>query len=115
MQMQKKHTEAATASPQIIELSVLPEAPTLGESIVRGNLELVQSVRTKLTVVVGETSLTIGELMALRAEQVLRLDSLLDAPLDVLLDGQVVARGQLVAVDEHFGVRITDLPQGEVR
>ncbi|MCE3261337.1 MAG: putative flagellar motor switch protein [Pseudoduganella sp.] len=113
--MQNKRKEAEQASPQIIELSALPAAATLGESIVRGNLELVQSVRTKLTVVVGEASLTIGELMALRAEQVLRLDSLVDAPLDILLDGLVVARGQLVAVDDHFGVRITDLPQGEAR
>ncbi|MHA6823025.1 FliM/FliN family flagellar motor switch protein [Ralstonia pseudosolanacearum] len=67
-------------------------------------------VKAQLTVCVGTATLTVGELMAAKAQQVLRLDSKVAQPVDLLLEGKVVARGQLVAVDEHFGVRITELP-----
>lgn len=67
-------------------------------------------VKAQLTVCVGTTMLTVGELMAVQEQQVLRLDSKVAQPVDLLLEGKVVARGQLVAVDEHFGVRITELP-----
>ena len=67
-------------------------------------------VKAKLTVCVGTATLTVGELMAAKEQQVLRLDSKVAQPVDLLLEGKVVARGQLVAVDEHFGVRITELP-----
>ncbi|AXV76807.1 flagellar motor switch protein [Ralstonia solanacearum] len=67
-------------------------------------------VKAQLTVCVGTATLTVGELMAAKEQQVLRLDSKVAQPVDLLLEGKVVARGQLVAVDEHFGVRITELP-----
>lgn len=67
-------------------------------------------VKAKLTVCVGTATLTVGELMAAKEQQVLRLDSKVAQPVDLLLEGKVVARGQLVAVDEHFGVQITELP-----
>lgn len=67
-------------------------------------------VKAKLTVCVGTATLTVGELMAAKEQQVLRLDSKVAQPVDLLLEGKVVARGQLVAVDEYFGVRITELP-----
>jgi flagellar motor switch protein FliN/FliY len=49
--------------------------------------------------------------MNMKDAHVLKLDAALDAPVDVLLEGNVVARGQLVAVDDNFGVRITELPK----
>ena len=51
-----------------------------------------------------------GELMAAHENQVIRLNRTIEQPVDLLLEGRVVARGQLVAVDEHFAIRITDLP-----
>ena len=70
----------------------------------------LHQVKTRLTVCVGAVELTVGELVGAREHQVLRLDRMVDQPVDVLLEGQVVARGTLVAVDDHFGVRITELP-----
>jgi flagellar motor switch protein FliN/FliY len=70
----------------------------------------LRHVRVRLTVAVGAAELTVGELLATKAQQVLRLDRAVDQPVDVLLEGQVVARGVLVAVDDHFGIRITELP-----
>jgi flagellar motor switch protein FliN/FliY len=54
--------------------------------------------------------MTVGQLLAAREGQVLALDRSVDAPVDLLLEGKVVARGQLVAIDGSFGVRITELP-----
>jgi len=67
-------------------------------------------IKAQLQVCVGDALITVGELMALREHQVLTLNQAIDAPVDVLLEGKVVARGQLVAVDDQFGVHITELP-----
>jgi len=60
-------------------------------------------------VVAGEASATVGELLALKEGAVMPLDRELDAPFDIVLDGVVLARGQLVAVGDRFGVRIVDV------
>ncbi|MCF1441345.1 FliM/FliN family flagellar motor switch protein [Ralstonia nicotianae] len=75
-----------------------------------GNVNPLHRVKAQLTVCVGTATITVGELMAAKAQHVLRLDSKVAHPVDLLLEGNVVARGHLVAVDEHFGVRITELP-----
>ncbi|MGM9486038.1 FliM/FliN family flagellar motor switch protein [Ideonella sp. YS5] len=67
-------------------------------------------VKARLQVCVGEVVMTVGELTRAQAGQVLALDREVDAPVDLLLEGRVVARGQLVAVGEHFGIRLTELP-----
>jgi flagellar motor switch protein FliN/FliY len=69
-----------------------------------------RQIQVKLTVRVGEAQVSVGELLDAKAGQVIRLDSPVDHPVDLLLDGQVVARGTLVAVEDRFGVRITELP-----
>lgn len=70
----------------------------------------LHGIKTQLQVCVGQASVTVGELLGAREQQVLVLDRTPDQPVDLLLDGKVVARGQLVAVDGHFAVRITELP-----
>lgn len=70
----------------------------------------LHQIKARLTVCVGEVAITVGDLLAAREQQVLRLDREVDAPVDVMLEGQLIARGTLVAVDDHFGVRITELP-----
>ena len=70
----------------------------------------LHGVRVQLQVCVGHADLTVGQLLGAREHGVLALDRHIDEVVDLLLDGQVVARGELVAVDDHFGVRITELP-----
>jgi flagellar motor switch protein FliN/FliY len=112
-------TRAATdgvATAQIIALPDLhagPGADTAGKeaaaSILRDWHPLHQ-IKARLQVCVGEATLSVGELLAAKANQVLRLDRAVDQPIDLTIEGRVVARGQLVAVDGHFAVRITELP-----
>lgn len=96
---------------QPIELPELPPASGQGASLLSGNLDVIQNVKVKLSVRVGEAVISVGELMQMKGEHVLKLDSALDAAVDILLEGNVVARGQLVAVDDNFGIKITELPQ----
>jgi flagellar motor switch protein FliN/FliY len=67
-------------------------------------------VKVQLQVRVGAAAMTLGDLLAARENQVLALDRGVDQPVDLVLEGRTVARGQLVAVGEHFAVRITELP-----
>lgn len=71
----------------------------------------LHGIRTRLTVVLGSIELSVGELLGAREQQVLQIDRTLEQPVDVMLEGQVVARGTLVAVGDNFGVRITELPR----
>lgn len=74
------------------------------------NLNPIHSVKATLSVQVGEVELTVGDLLNAKAAQVFALNRRVDQPVDLLLEGSVVARGELVAVGDHFGVRIIELP-----
>lgn len=93
-----------------IKLSELSTAAGgAGAPLVEG-INPLHQVKTALQACVGSVSLSIGELMALQANQVVRLNQALEEPIDLLVEGKPVARGQLVAVDGQFAIRITELP-----
>ena len=99
-------------STPIIELAALPTiTPTTptGPALMAGNLQLLQGVKVSLSVTVGEIQTTLGQLMALQQQSILKIDRSVEAPVDVVLDGKVVARGQLVVVDDNFGVCVTEI------
>jgi flagellar motor switch protein FliN/FliY len=108
-------TAAPTPSPESTQaepLSYEPlgeSAPESGPSVLKSTNPLL-AVKTRLEVCVGETSVTVGELVGAKEGHVLRLDREVDQPVDIRLDGKVVARGILVAVGDHFAVRLTELP-----
>jgi flagellar motor switch protein FliN len=73
----------------------------------RANLAMLNDVRVNLDIRLGTRDISVRELMALEMGSVVDLDRGLQEDVEVLLNGQVVARGQIVAVDDRFGVRIT--------
>lgn len=76
----------------------------------RGNsIELIREVPLKVSVELGRTSLTVREVLALGVGSVVELNRLAGEPVDVLVNDRLIARGEVVMVDESFGVRITDL------
>jgi flagellar motor switch protein FliN/FliY len=99
---------------QIVVLSDLPAgAQPAGAPLVQGNLSLVEGVKVRVDASLGSAEMTVGELFALRRDSVVALEAALDAPIELRLAGKLVALGQLVAVDERFGLRITEIvPQG---
>ena len=94
--------------PTDIELMSL-EPHSAGAPLLPPRLAPFAGVKTTVNVVAGRAEASVGELLALKEGAVLSLDRAVDAPFDVVLDGTVLARGQLVAVGEHFGVRITEV------
>ena len=96
-------------SVQSIVLDELANGPEVGRSLLDGNLDVIKNVRVKLEVVLGEAEMTVGELFDLKPEAVVKLNRGVSELVDVLLDGKVVARGDLVVSDDNFGIRITQI------
>jgi flagellar motor switch protein FliN len=91
-----------------IELEPLSEVKANGQSVLSSVLPFLGSVKVRVSVRVGGTEISVADLLKMEHGSVLALDRDVEAPLDVLIDGLVVARGSLVAVGEQFGVRITE-------
>jgi flagellar motor switch protein FliN/FliY len=66
-------------------------------------------VTRELPVQVGPTRMTLGQALALGPGSVVTLDRLADKPVDLLVNGKPIARGEVVVIDEEFGLRITEV------
>lgn len=75
----------------------------------RGDISLIGHVQVSLTAQVGTLNMSIEQLFGLKSGDVVSMNELLEAPLTLMLNGRAVARGELLAVDDHFGVRILEL------
>ena len=73
------------------------------------NLEVVLNVNVDLALEVGRTSISVRELLQLNQGSVVELDRLAGEPLDVLINGSLIARGEVVVVNEKYGIRLTDV------
>ena len=72
-------------------------------------LERLTDVGLELTVEVGRTRMTLGQALALGPGSVITLDRLADQPVDLLVNGMPVARGEVVVIDDVFGLRVTQI------
>ena len=70
---------------------------------------LIQDIDVRLTVELGRTDLPLREVLALGEESVVMLDRLIDEPLDVKVNGKLIARGEVVAEGNRFGLWILEL------
>ena len=66
-------------------------------------------VPVTLSLEVGRTKMSVGNLLRLRQGSVVELDRLAGEPLDVLVNGQLVARGEIVVINDKFGIRLIDV------
>ncbi len=73
------------------------------------NLNLVLDVPVNVSLRVGSTDISIRDLVALVKGSVIALDQNASEPMDVLVNGMLIAHGEIVVVDEKFGVRLTDV------
>ncbi len=74
-----------------------------------GNLGLILDVPLQVTVELGRTRRLIREVLELAPGSVLELDKLSGEPVDILVNGKLIAKGEVVIIDENFGVRVTDI------
>jgi flagellar motor switch protein FliN/FliY len=94
-------THAPAASPE----------PTVTQShvVARRGIEMLHGVDMELTVELGRTRMAVRDLLALAPGDVLELDRAAGSPADLLVNGRLIARGEVVVVDEDFGLRITEI------
>ena len=104
-----QRAEPAALRAQPVELQEPAQEEKKGPALLR-DANPLHAVKVRLEARVGESAMTVGELLAARENEVLLLDRAVDQPIDLVVEGSVVARGQLVAVDGTFAVRITELP-----
>ena len=79
------------------------------------NLDLIMDVPLELSVVLGKTKKTIKDILALGTGSVVELNKLADEPLEIFVNGKLVAHGEVVVIGENFGIRITQILSREQR
>ncbi|MBU3098598.1 MULTISPECIES: flagellar motor switch phosphatase FliY [Clostridium] len=79
------------------------------------NIDLILDVQLEISVVLGKTKKNIRDILNLGTGSLIELDKLAEEPVDILVNGKKVAYGEVVVVDENFGVRITSIISGEER
>jgi flagellar motor switch protein FliN/FliY len=75
------------------------------------NLDLLMNVPLHVTAELGKCKMAVADVLKLGTGSVIELDRLAGGPVDLLVNDKLVARGEVVAIDENFGVRITELIQ----
>ena len=73
------------------------------------NLDVILDIPVTLSMEIGRTELPINNLLQLNQGSVVELDRLAGEPLDVLINGTLIAHGEVVVVNEKFGIRLTDV------
>lgn len=96
-----------------VEFTPLPAGAAAGLPLGEADLSRLTDVTVELTVEVGRTHMSLGETMSLGQGSVVTLDRLADKPVDLLVNGRPIARGEVVVIDEQFGLRITEVNGAE--
>jgi len=108
-QDQQAEEPAATSNAQSTGSSVF--RPLEGaQGVAKGrDLEMIMDIPVKLTVELGRTKLTIKQLLELAQGSVIELDGLAGEPMDILINGYLIAQGEVVVVEDKYGIRITEI------
>ena len=88
--------------------------PSVSDSAPAANLDLVLDVELNVTLRFGQRQLTLREVLGLTSGSVVELDRQVDEPVDLVLDGKVVARGEAVIIDGNYGLRVTHVMQPQL-
>ena len=97
-----------TKSAKSVELSDISAGAEGAKALFPGNLKLIENLKVSLSVSLGKSEVTVGELFALKEDALLKLDAGTNDPVEIYLDSRLVGRGELVVVGDNFGVRITE-------
>ena len=90
-------------------------APRKSDRIGIENLRVLENINVEMTVEVGRTEITIRDLLRLNEGSVIELDRLAGDPLDIRVNGTMIAKGEVVMVGERFGIRFGEIVEPEKR
>ena len=95
---------AAPAAAPVAALAAAPVAPVIPKQI-----DALSSVQMEVTIEVGRTFLPIGQLLQLQPGEIVELDREVGTPLDMYINGTLLAHGEIVVIDDQFGFRVTSV------
>jgi flagellar motor switch protein FliN len=104
---QENEIQPEAVMPEVPVAQPLPEQPGLNMS--NDRLELLLDIPLNISVELGRNKMSIQELLQLSPGAAIELDKSAGDPLDIMVNGRLVARGEAVVVNDKFGVRITDI------
>lgn len=105
----KKKEEKVKVQPAKFEEFAPAETQIAQPSEIHQKLELLFDVPLKIVVELGRARMTLKQVMDLTVGSLIELDKLTGEPVDILVNGRLIARGEVVVIDENFGVRITEI------
>lgn len=91
------------------EFQHVSEADGQGDSSLKPNLDVIMDVPVTLSLEVGRTEMSVGKLLRLTQGAVVELDRNAGEPLDVMVNGALVAHGEIVVINDKFGIRLVDV------
>ena len=101
-------SEVRAAVDQVAPASFQTFSPTVG-STAGNDLNMILDIPVQLTVELGRTRIPIKHILQLAQGSVVELEALAGEPMDVLVNGYLIAQGEVVVVNEKFGIRLTDI------
>ena len=107
--------EPSTPSPAALDAALVGEPAPTGTNgaaplaSVPAGLDLLRDVEMGLTAELGRTRMFVRDILELGPGSVIELDRAAGSPVDVLVNGTLIARGEVVVIDEEFGIRITEV------
>lgn len=109
IQHEKKQKQLAAQSRDFEYKDLTPEAKAPKSEGLRKELDFILDIPLEVSAQLGSTKLLINELLQLGQGSVIELNKLAGEPLEILVNGKLVARGEAVVINEKFGVRLTDI------
>jgi flagellar motor switch protein FliN/FliY len=106
MGMQGMSMPMGSTNVQSVQFPNLVPQPTVQE---QGNIGLIMDVFMEMTVELGRTRKLIKEILGMGEGTIIELDKLAGEPVDILVNHKLIAKGEVVVIDENFGVRVTEI------
>ena len=92
-----------------IETPTFDQLPESSAPLAQHPVTMLADVELGVTVELGRARMTVAEILSLTIGSVIELDRIAGSPVDVLVNGTLIARGEVVVVDEEFGVRVSEV------
>jgi flagellar motor switch protein FliN/FliY len=86
-----------------------------GQPVASANLQLVLDVELNVNMRFGQRHMTLRDVLDLTSGSVIELDRQVDEPVELMLDGKVIAYGEAVVIDGNYGLRITEVPEAALQ
>lgn len=99
----------APASVKNVQFPEFAQKNKDGSSVMGGNMDLIMNVPLNVSIEIGATKRKIKDIMGFTQGTVIELEKQAGAPVDIIVNGQLIAHGDVVVIDDNFGVRITEI------